>query len=77
MLSYEVKMLDMGTFRGGKDLKQTKRYPPSPVAYEEVPPKLTLQFEKLLFLPEQRRQTKVPKVIEAHLGVLLGQSAQT
>ena len=42
----------------------------------KVPPKLTLQSKKLLFLPEQRRQTKVPKVIEAHLGVLLGQSAQ-
>ena len=28
------------------------------------------------YLPEQRRQTKTPNVIEAHLGVLLGQSAQ-
>ena len=27
-------------------------------------------------LPEQRRQTNTPNVIEAHLGVLLGQSAQ-
>jgi hypothetical protein len=26
-------------------------------------------------IPEQRKQTKVPKVIDAHLGVLLLQSA--
>ena len=32
--------------------------------------------EVVEYLPEQRRQTKTPNVIEAHLGVLLGQSAQ-
>ena len=37
--------------------------------------RLTLQSKMLLNLPEQRRQTKVPKVMEAHLGVLLAQSA--
>ena len=76
MLSYKVKMSDKGSFRGGKTLMQTICYRPSSVAYEKVPPKLTLQSKKLLFLPEQRRHTKVPKVIEAHLGVLLAQSAQ-